>query len=170
MRCVDRFVLIGCTSAPRLGAPLPHLHQDWAHPCHICIGTGRTPATSAPGLAHACHISTGTGRTPARYAPGPARGGWTGCADRSWSTTRANTTMPTMTFSTLRCECHSLAHSDTHTNAEARMRHVPSVCVRACVRACVFVCAWPKARACVDIGAALARHACHSGSRLFGCC
>jgi hypothetical protein len=83
------------------------------------------------------HICTGTGRTPARYAPGPARGGWTGCADRSWSTTRANTTMPTMTSSTLRCECHSLAHSDTHTNAEARMRHVPSVCVRACVRACL---------------------------------
>ena len=48
--------------------------------------------------------------------------------------------MPTMTFSTLRCECHSLAHSDTHTNAEARMRHVPSVCVRAFVRACVRAC------------------------------
>ena len=48
--------------------------------------------------------------------------------------------MPTMTFSTRRCECHSLAHSDTHTNAEARMRHVPSVCVRACVRACLCKC------------------------------
>jgi hypothetical protein len=42
-------------------------------PCHICAGTGRTPATSAPGLgsplphlhrdwAHPCHICTGTGR------------------------------------------------------------------------------------------------------------
>ena len=25
----------------RLGAPLPHLRQDWAHPCHICTATGR---------------------------------------------------------------------------------------------------------------------------------
>ena len=21
-----------------LGVRLPHLHQDWAHPCHICTG------------------------------------------------------------------------------------------------------------------------------------
>jgi hypothetical protein len=28
----------------------PRLHRDWAHPCHICTGTGRTAATSAPGL------------------------------------------------------------------------------------------------------------------------
>ena len=27
-----------------------HLHQDWTHPGHICIGTGLTPATFAPGL------------------------------------------------------------------------------------------------------------------------
>jgi hypothetical protein len=33
-------------SAPGLGPPLPHLHRDWAHPCHICTGTGFTPATS----------------------------------------------------------------------------------------------------------------------------
>ena len=26
------------TSAPGLGSPLPHLHRDWAHPCHICAG------------------------------------------------------------------------------------------------------------------------------------
>ena len=29
---------------------LPHMHRDWAHPCHICRGTGLTPATYAPGL------------------------------------------------------------------------------------------------------------------------
>ena len=28
----------------------PHPHRDWAYPCHICAGTGRTPATSVPGL------------------------------------------------------------------------------------------------------------------------
>ena len=26
---------IAATSAPGLGAPLPHLRRDWAHPCHI---------------------------------------------------------------------------------------------------------------------------------------
>ncbi len=31
----------------------PHLHRDRAHPCHICTGTGLTPATSAQGLARA---------------------------------------------------------------------------------------------------------------------
>jgi hypothetical protein len=36
-----------------LGSPLPHLHRDWAHPCHICAGTGLTAATSAPGLQEA---------------------------------------------------------------------------------------------------------------------
>ena len=30
--------------------PLPHLHWRWAHPSHICVGTGLTPAISAPGL------------------------------------------------------------------------------------------------------------------------
>ncbi len=60
------------TPAPGLGSPLPHLRRDWAHPCHICAGTGLTPATSAPGLgpplphlrrdwAHPCHICAGTG-------------------------------------------------------------------------------------------------------------
>jgi hypothetical protein len=24
-------------------SPLPHLHRDWAHPAHICIGFGPTP-------------------------------------------------------------------------------------------------------------------------------
>ena len=32
-----------------VGSPRPHLHRDWAHPAHICTGTGLTPATSAPG-------------------------------------------------------------------------------------------------------------------------
>ena len=26
--------------------PLPHLRWDWAHPRHICTGTGPTPSTS----------------------------------------------------------------------------------------------------------------------------
>ena len=43
--------LAPATSAPGLGAPLPHLHREWAHPCHICPGTGLTPATFALELA-----------------------------------------------------------------------------------------------------------------------
>ena len=39
------------TSAPRLCAPFPHLHLDWARPSHICTGTRLMPATSAPGLS-----------------------------------------------------------------------------------------------------------------------
>jgi hypothetical protein len=35
---------------PGLGSPCPHLHQDWAHPAHICAGAGLIPRTSAPGL------------------------------------------------------------------------------------------------------------------------
>ena len=37
-----------------MGSSLPHLHQDLAHRCHICAGTGLTPPTSAPGLALSC--------------------------------------------------------------------------------------------------------------------
>ena len=40
------------TSAPGLGSPLPHLRRVWAHPCHICAGSGRAVATSAPGLRY----------------------------------------------------------------------------------------------------------------------
>jgi hypothetical protein len=36
---------------------MPHLRWDWAHPAHICAGTGLTPPTSAPGLrVHLCGI------------------------------------------------------------------------------------------------------------------
>jgi hypothetical protein len=42
------------TSAPELGPPRPHLHRDWAHPVHICAGTGLAPA----------HICAGTGLAP----------------------------------------------------------------------------------------------------------
>ena len=33
--------MYGSPSALGLGSPLPHLHQDWAHPCHICARIGR---------------------------------------------------------------------------------------------------------------------------------
>ena len=71
---------------------LLHLHQNWAHPCHICTGTGLAAATSAteqgspmttspPGSvsplphlhrewAHPYHICTGIGLTAATSAHG----------------------------------------------------------------------------------------------------
>ena len=39
---------ISGTSAPGLGSPHPHLRLDWAHPTHICVGTGLTRAHGAP--------------------------------------------------------------------------------------------------------------------------
>ena len=43
------------TFAPELGAPLPHLHRDWAHPCHSCTGTGLA-AAYLPGLGYSRHM------------------------------------------------------------------------------------------------------------------
>ena len=66
--------LTAATSAPGLGPPLPHLHRDWAHPCHICTATGLTPATSAPGLELAAATSApGLGSPLAHLAPGSGR-------------------------------------------------------------------------------------------------
>ena len=75
--------LAAATSAPGLGSPLPHLHQDWAHRCRICAGTGLAPLptsaqglgsplpTSAPGLGLApSHTGTGTALFAATSAPG----------------------------------------------------------------------------------------------------
>jgi hypothetical protein len=44
--------LTPATSAPGLGSPPPHLHQERAHPCDICTGLDR---------AHPGHICTGIG-------------------------------------------------------------------------------------------------------------
>jgi hypothetical protein len=51
--CRPRSTWAGLTpalSALGLSTFVPHLRRDWVHPCHICAGTGCTPATSAPGL------------------------------------------------------------------------------------------------------------------------
>ena len=41
-------------SAPGLGSPLPHLRRDWAHPCHICAGTGLAPTPHCTGTQLDC--------------------------------------------------------------------------------------------------------------------
>ena len=59
------------TPAPGLGAPLPHLHRDLAHPCHICTGTGLTlPPHLHRDWARRCHICVGTGLTPCHICVG----------------------------------------------------------------------------------------------------
>ncbi len=66
-----RALLLELVRASPMGSPRPHLHQDWAHPAHICNGTGLDLATSVPGLgpprphlckdgAHPAHVCTGT--------------------------------------------------------------------------------------------------------------
>jgi hypothetical protein len=53
------------TSPPGVGSPLPHLPRDWAHPCHICAGTG----WQVPRLAHehaVGHVLAGLVRPRAR--------------------------------------------------------------------------------------------------------
>jgi hypothetical protein len=57
--CTDASAL-ACTRSPCAGSGrharqtqrvrLARLCRDWAHPCHICTGTGLGTATSAPGL------------------------------------------------------------------------------------------------------------------------
>jgi hypothetical protein len=42
-QCVLTLGSLPATSAPGLGSPLPHLHREWARPCHICTGTGLAP-------------------------------------------------------------------------------------------------------------------------------
>ncbi len=56
------------TSAPGLGSPRPHLHRNWAHPSHICTGTGLALPTSAPGLGSpAIHAADRSGRRSALF-------------------------------------------------------------------------------------------------------
>ncbi len=60
------FVIVICAvSQP------PYRHRDWAHPGHVCTGTGLSPAhiCTGTGLTPA-HICAGTGPTPATSAPG----------------------------------------------------------------------------------------------------
>jgi hypothetical protein len=45
-----RIIAAWNSALPGNRVPLPRLHRDWAHRCHICTGTGFTPASSAPGL------------------------------------------------------------------------------------------------------------------------
>jgi hypothetical protein len=115
----------------------PHLHRDWAHPCHICIGTGPIPTTSAPGLrrplphlhrdwAHPAHICAETGPAPATSAPGlgpplPHLHRDAGLRSR---------------ISRAHCHVEELARVELHTHAHAHARAHTRVLTRVCAHAC----------------------------------
>ena len=50
----------------------PHLRRDWAHPCHICAGTGRPPLPTRAGLGSPPPLLRRDWAHPATSAPGPA--------------------------------------------------------------------------------------------------
>ena len=116
----------GAASAPGLGSPLPRLHRDWAHPCHICIGTGLTPATSASGRGSPLPNLRQDGAHPSRTAPGPGRGavraaaaGW-----RSRSSTRSGGKSATRWKSSgprRRCGSPEPSWQSTTTSAKSRI-------------------------------------------------
>ena len=97
-------------SGERHVAPRP----NWAHPCHICTGTGLTPARSAPGLNSPLpHLHRDWAHSPATSAPGlgsplPALlRDWTCpchiCTAALWGRGRAS--RPTLRCSQLRIAC-----------------------------------------------------------------
>ncbi len=61
------------TSAPGLGSPRPHLRRDWAHPAHICAGTGalrqRSRGAAQSAVLRARHCGTSAERGPGFSAP-----------------------------------------------------------------------------------------------------
>ena len=81
------------TSAAGLGSPRPHLRRDWAHPGHICAGTGLTPPTSAPGqgsaagsVTHEKTLARGrTARWPSASGPGGDVGGVSAVLAQMWA-------------------------------------------------------------------------------------
>ena len=92
------------TFAPELGAPLPHLHRDWAHPCHSCTGTGLA-AAYLPGLGYSRHMQL--------HQPLPA-----GCR------TAHDAALSAATSRTTHARTHAHAYAYAHTQNRARAQHV----------------------------------------------
>ena len=79
------------TSALRLGPPPRDLHRDWARPCHICTGTGRTAATSASGLGPTCARRSSPAHSPCSsfdswHASSSSRSSWSSCTRMALAT------------------------------------------------------------------------------------
>ena len=107
--------LTRATSAPELGSPLPHLHQNWAPPCHICTRDWARPCDicTGTGLAGSCRQQRAC---EAPSAPVPAT------ASSARSTSRAvaaaSCSRASAAASSATCRC-TRTHTNTHTHAHA---------------------------------------------------
>jgi hypothetical protein len=87
--------------SPSLGSPRPHLRRDWAHPAHICAGTGRVARLHAILRAAARQVRLAYGKAVE-------------------SMVRLNRNGAKL--------MHKCAHSRTHTNTRARARAHCGLC------------------------------------------
>ena len=60
---------------------LPHLHRDWARPCHICTGTGLTPRLPHLHRNFGCHGRRSSTRSCRPWSS------WTARRSSSWRST-----------------------------------------------------------------------------------
>ncbi len=110
-------------------SPRPHMHRVWAHPCHICTGTGLTRChiCAATGLTR-CHICAATGLAAAARAAEPQGHGthghvWTHAPDSLSRVVRAR-----------RSAIRSVEHT-SHARRRKAFQIAPCMC--SCSRACL---------------------------------
>jgi hypothetical protein len=143
----------------------PHLRRDWAHPAHICAGTGVTPPTSAPGPGSPRpHLRReGLGSPPLTICMRPAAlsahafglgckafapGGWArgraraamsseSRAMRPRALPHAHTHIDTRTHTHTHTRTHAHTHTRTHTCVLTHTHTRVHVCV--CEYTCVCV-------------------------------
>jgi hypothetical protein len=139
---------IPATSAPGLGQSLPHLHRDWANPCHICTGTRPADARKqmrpiALTAAPYCSLSETRART--RRGERPRHRRCARCTPRRASRCmvgpRGGGTCP-MAMRRVRQSRAGLAGSSTQLHPPPATRHPPPPAVfRARASVCLSVCA-----------------------------
>ena len=105
-----------------------HLRQDWAHPCHVFIGTGPAPAMSAPGPR----------LTPPTSAPGPrcphVIAASSHSTDASWAR-RQSKDLRRAAADMCNARRRARGNRSVRQPAHAARRGVRSACTRAC---CVY--------------------------------
>jgi hypothetical protein len=132
------------------GTPRPHLRRDWAHPGHICAGTGLTLPKSAPGgTGLACTTPAselgsplqrsvhGSGHTSRLWAEsGSVRVGLAAQQDEDDTHThiRVRTRTETRTRTRSRTHTRTQRHTLTHTRARPHTPRRPSVLARNAAR------------------------------------
>jgi hypothetical protein len=134
--CACMYVLVGCASVWQSPSSMsvaivryhpspcaracPRLRRDSAHPSHICAGTGRDAATSAPGFAHR---SGAHGRAQRRRVLRRWRWRVSGCLQtrtRARTHTHTHTHAHTHTATHTHAHTHTFTHTHTHTHTHTR--------------------------------------------------